>query len=827
MVASAFGLEVLETDGNHVDCFWQGAQELGGDLVAWLEAGQVPMPDFITATVGQFADPGVAVVQAGVGLLNKDSLAHLEGGRDEDAFRHAVALPSLSRHGVAPWIGGGSVVRTSAIRSVGGFDRGDQAALQRAAVRLHANRWQTQYHSTTTVVRADAPDDLDTYLLRRRRRAIEALRVFATPESPLGRAPLGVRRRLAHIAGASAFGTGIRQVGLVLILVATLLTGQLPVGADAARWAVLWIPAFLAATAARRLLARGTMAVGDWSRQGWRTAAADLSAVAEVTGLRRRSARLRVTSDKGLHAIGKLRLLTALVILLDVALVGRGLTLVWEDLLPPFSTAARVMTLALAIGTLVSMLDVLQVAVRRRQRRAQYRLTTKLVARIRDTPLEVVDLTPTGMGAFAPAEMALTDDGEINLRLALPTVRGDRAIVELGALLRSDGVVEGRRRVGFQFVSFPGDAKAALIEYCAIGHHVHADDASVVCTSPDEFDVVRAHPNLTRALSGSALMAGLAALFLGPAAVPALADVAAPAEVCVVTSAGGAVEGADISFFFRGTWQALGVTGPSGCVFGDMPERPTKVAAAYRGIRATMQQNLKKNPTVTFTTVPVAADEGRQIASYHAEEGWRQFEAGQELLPARISFRLADDETATVSLQPAMLTLVPSGSATDLPPELEGATATEEPAVAAPEPTPTTPPTPTAQPSPTAQPTATTPPTVQPSPTTQAREGSADVGQRQEDAEPGRGPAAAPTSASIDGARSPSEPGPEPAADDAALTATSQGVDDEITSSTPGLAESATGAGATSRDRSPVFELTLALAAMAVALSAPKRLFAR
>ena len=389
-VAATQGVRTVEHAGNHSDGFAAGLQRLHSSFALWVEAGQVPMPTLIRSMVGRFSDSSVAIVQSGVGLFNKDSFAHLSGGRDEDAFRHTVAYPNQSARGVAPWFGGGSIVRALALKSAGGLDSGDQAALQRSLVRMHRDGWKSRYHAGDELIRTDAPDTLDAYLRLRRRRAIESLRVFRTPENPVISSGLSLTQRVLHVALAAAYGHGLRQLLLALILVATLFSGALPFGGSATTWALLWLPSLATSVIARRCLSRGTMAVGDWTRQGWRTMGADISAISSLVSARLTKSDFSQRDRSGFQALGRLRGLTALLLLVDVALITRGLSIIWPRILPRFTTSGRVFALAIGLLAAASILDVLQVAVRRQQRRSQFRLSTDLQAIVGAQKVQVV-----------------------------------------------------------------------------------------------------------------------------------------------------------------------------------------------------------------------------------------------------------------------------------------------------------------------------------------------------------------------------------------------------------------------------------------------------
>ena len=62
-VCDGFDVDRLTGTGNHVDLFWLAVDATAAPLAAWLEAGQVPMHDFVTG-LAEGLDNGVAVVQA-------------------------------------------------------------------------------------------------------------------------------------------------------------------------------------------------------------------------------------------------------------------------------------------------------------------------------------------------------------------------------------------------------------------------------------------------------------------------------------------------------------------------------------------------------------------------------------------------------------------------------------------------------------------------------------------------------------------------------------------------------------------------------------------
>ena len=555
----------------------------------WLEAGQVPMPAMLERIPARFANPNLAVCQFAVGLLNADSLVHLRAGRDEDALLREVVGPGLNRLGAAPWFGPASIIRREAVDAIGGFVEADPAAVERAQTLLNGRGWTTAFEAEQ-LVRGVAPDTLDDYLEQRRRRVVRALRVFRTPQNPLTvHGPLR-RQALVSLARALSFGTGIRQLIAVAVLVATLLTGNLPF--DAPIWPLLgfWALATGSATAARRSLSRGTMAVGDWTRHGWRTLGVDLGgAWAVARGRCGDSPSPRQTGTSGVRALGRLRLLTGAVVALDLALLVRAATLFDHDLLPAFSTGERVLVMGVGVMLLVPMVDVLQVVVLRRQRRRQFRLEVGLdieVASIRATTL---DLTPVGVGLMmgqAPPIGAV-----VPVRLRLPVLGGGHRWIEGSAVARSASLHHGGLvRVGLEFGDLDDPSRLALIGYCMIGHAAAGGEPErpdLAVAHPHELEVDRRdrqHRSL-QALTATAALSAVVTLLLGPAAVAASADeVESLDEVCVLTTSGEPVAGATIEHLTESGGRSLGDTGADGCVMVDGVPVTAELSASHQSV---------------------------------------------------------------------------------------------------------------------------------------------------------------------------------------------------------------------------------------------------
>lgn len=460
------------------------------EVLAWVDAGDVIVPGFLdlASMLVDPARPRLAVVQSSVDLINADSLLHLSPRHDERALENEVVGPSLSRSGAAEWIGSGSLFRADAIDSIGGLADAS-APTHRAAMRLARSGWGVRW-STPPSVRTEAPDSLDAYLLAEGTTAHEDWELLTGAESPLLPIRTGARRRTAQLHASTAVLDGLARLTALSVLVATLLTGAMPVSGPLLVVAAAFCAQLALRTAAAVSLGRGTVAVGDTTRHGLRTMGV------HVLGLVRRP-RYPVTAHKGgLATLGRLRLTTTMLVLVDLALLARVLAFAVGDLLPSFeSDGARFLAMAAAVWTIVAMVDVLHLLVGRVQRRGTHRQVTDLVAELDGQHCKVVDLTPRGIGLLvADRSGARSPSRAVTARLDIP--RLDGTTTRLSVRLRIRHIADqvdpdsGRHRAGASFIGLDDQTRDVLTEYCALtAEQRDAARDRIPTTSPDELAV--------------------------------------------------------------------------------------------------------------------------------------------------------------------------------------------------------------------------------------------------------------------------------------------------------------------------------------------------
>ena len=448
------------------DTLEAGLRAAGGEFVLVLQGGQVPLADVFDSTLGYFAAPDVAVVQCRTGLANTDALTYVVNGRSEEALFNEVLGPALGASGDTPWGGSASVVRSDALASIElAKPLGGASQAVRTTIRLRAAGYKVRFHPEP-LVQAVRPDTLDGYLNRGHRRAFANLRVLATAENPLIARRLPLRSRLVFLCAISRYFSGLHRFVLLAVLAGTLASGQLPLSASLSELAVLWLPAHILGGLAGLALGRGTLALGDRTRHSLRSmeayCGAALRALTPVLPTRPR--RRALGNGRGLRALGRLALLTAVALALDVLLIMRGATAWGSDVLPGFDGREVYAVLIVGVLALAPITDVLQLLVSRRKESRRFRHPTNLAARVGAAEARVVDVTPRGLGIELAPQLAtqLPRGNALAVDVDLPQLDGSSMTARLKGLVRHVSAGEESSALGVEVTETDPEQPDAL-----------------------------------------------------------------------------------------------------------------------------------------------------------------------------------------------------------------------------------------------------------------------------------------------------------------------------------------------------------------------------
>ncbi|HSW40941.1 MAG TPA: glycosyltransferase [Patescibacteria group bacterium] len=443
------------------------------DVVAVLDADHVPTADFLLATLPYFDDPQIAFVQTPQDFYNLDSFEHQRRGDgqvfNEEAVFYRVIAPAKNRWQASFWCGTCALVRTDALRSVGGVATDSVTEDIHTTIRMFRAGWKGAYHNEV-LARGLAPDDAASYLLQRNRWALGAMQVLRV-ENPLLGPGLAPAQRLAFMTTLFGWFDAWRTLAYMVIPLAVVATGAVPILAPGAVFAPFFVATLAIQFVALRLLARGHyppfLSVLFEVLRMPAILPATLALLAP-----RRNLRFRVT-PKGRQGDGRARVPVPRlhVLLAASSLVGMawfvaslaGLTPVRYEI--PWAAIGAALFMAMNLGLLIAAIGRIRSSRFAGNRRASVRLPVSLPATVDGSPVELLDLSLTGARIAAPAAVLPHADapgeGASELRFDLHGGRFDMRVAPRRRIERADGLTE----LGLEFT--PG--QAAEIARLAVG----------------------------------------------------------------------------------------------------------------------------------------------------------------------------------------------------------------------------------------------------------------------------------------------------------------------------------------------------------------------
>ena len=234
------------------------------DFVGVLDADHVPMPGFLTEMLPYLNDPDVAIVQGPQAFYNTGTFEYFPAGSAEKRYGpiseqtlfYRVIQPSKARRDAAFWCGTTAVLRTAALRQIGGVLVGSVTEDLDTTIELHKDGWRSTFHNSVVAVGLAAPD-LKTYLSQRGRWATGAMQIWRR-RGPLLGPGLTWAQRWSYLATLTAWFDGWRTFVLTLLPLAVLATGASPIAANAWWFLALFGTSFVAQQAALWLLSGGS-----------------------------------------------------------------------------------------------------------------------------------------------------------------------------------------------------------------------------------------------------------------------------------------------------------------------------------------------------------------------------------------------------------------------------------------------------------------------------------------------------------------------------------------------------------------------------------------
>ena len=215
----------------------------GADIIAVLDCDHVPLPAFLTATLGWFADETVALVQGPQAFYNSGAFDD-DGVTGEQGLFFNVLMPARNHAGAGPfWCGSTSLLRVSALREIGGVATETITEDMHTTLKLIRAGWRTVYHHQTLAVGL-APATPDQYLLQRRRWGLGAMQILVHERLWAAKRWMSWRNFHEYLNGTMWWLEGIATLVAFAVPIAVLASGAETSTAGPVTFAVAFVAMF-------------------------------------------------------------------------------------------------------------------------------------------------------------------------------------------------------------------------------------------------------------------------------------------------------------------------------------------------------------------------------------------------------------------------------------------------------------------------------------------------------------------------------------------------------------------------------------------------------
>ncbi|MEP6639412.1 MAG: glycosyltransferase [Chloroflexota bacterium] len=435
---------------------------IDAEFIGVLDADHVADADFLVRTLGYFDDPGIALVQTPQDFYNLESFEHESGTTarhvanlaerqsfHEQTLFYRVLQPGKNRWGGAFWCGTGAVLRVAALRDVGLVATDTITEDIHTTIRLHRRGWKTIYHNEV-LARGLAAADAASFQLQRHRWGTGAMQVLRS-ENPMFVRGLSLGQRLSYASTLLGWFDAWRSLGYLLLPVIVILTGAVPIRADALTFALAFGMVFGLSQLSLQVLSRGChrpvlSILFEFVRM-------TPNLRATLTLVTNRRATFRVTpkgrSDRGRRPTHVPRPLTGILGLSLVAVAWYALTLLGvtpSHYEVPWAVHASFAWMLLNVGLVWLAIRRVRSTRYAGERRSSVRFAIDLPARFGEVAATLRDVSLTGARLELPVAVTLPPHG----RLTVDVPGGETLVFD--GLQRSAWVdVVGRHMVGFEF----------------------------------------------------------------------------------------------------------------------------------------------------------------------------------------------------------------------------------------------------------------------------------------------------------------------------------------------------------------------------------------
>lgn len=226
------------------------------DLIAVLDCDHVPLPHFLTATLGWFEDPDVALVQGPQAYYNAGAFDDDGFSGEQGIFFH-VLLAARNHDGAGPfWCGSTSLLRVDALRGAGGIATETIVEDMHTTLGLIRAGWKTVYHHQSLAVGL-APETAEQYLVQRRRWAMGAMQVLTLERLWRAKTWMSWRNYYEYLSGTVWWLEGVFTLAMFAVPAAVLFSGAVTSTAPPVLFAAVFTLTFVVRLWGSKRLFRG------------------------------------------------------------------------------------------------------------------------------------------------------------------------------------------------------------------------------------------------------------------------------------------------------------------------------------------------------------------------------------------------------------------------------------------------------------------------------------------------------------------------------------------------------------------------------------------
>ncbi|MBU4499507.1 MAG: glycosyltransferase, partial [Gammaproteobacteria bacterium] len=262
-LAQSLGLRYLaRTDNAHAKAgnLNHALAHSTADLIATFDADHAPRRDFLTKTLGYFADPLVAFVQTPQDFYNLDSYQNRTDAGSRMAWSEQSLFFRVIQRGKDYWnaafyCGSCAVIRRQSLDTIGGFATGTVTEDIHTSLLLHKKGFRSVYHDESLAYGV-APAKIEPFLKQRVRWGVGAMNVWRK-EGILFARGLTLAQRLNYLATVLAYFDGWQKAFFYFAPVYVLMAGAMPVAADGWIFLLHFVPYYLLNFLAFEEISRG------------------------------------------------------------------------------------------------------------------------------------------------------------------------------------------------------------------------------------------------------------------------------------------------------------------------------------------------------------------------------------------------------------------------------------------------------------------------------------------------------------------------------------------------------------------------------------------